>query len=294
MFDRLEFVLSEAIVSLKRNTLMSFAAIATAAIALFLLGGLGYAYYRINDFALEQASQFKMRVFLREDIEPQQIVLAEEQIRSIDGVSGVRYVPKEAGLQQFILREEFDVADIEGFANFAPNEFEVYIEDLGMLDAVLAELNALDAKDPDEPVNYLGDYQDFISGSLALIRWLGGVVGGVLLLVTGFLIYNTIRLTINARRREIRIMQLVGATPTTVWSPMFIEGAIQGAVGGFIAAILLSSGNALVRTSVANNFEIFGDPGPFPVFRMMLYLVSIGAFYGLICSAIAVREPRKQ
>ncbi|MFW5697484.1 MAG: cell division protein FtsX [Fimbriimonadaceae bacterium] len=294
MFDRLEFVLSEAIVSLKRNTLMSFAAIATAAIALFLLGGLGYAYYRINDFALEQASQFKMRVFLREALEPQQVVLAEEQIRSIDGVNGVRYIPKEAGLQQFILREDFDVADIEGFANFAPNEFEVYIEDLGMLDAVLAELNALDAKDPDEPVNYLGDYQDFISGSLALIRWLGGVVGGVLLLVTGFLIYNTIRLTINARRREIRIMQLVGATPTTVWSPMFIEGAIQGAIGGFIAAILLSSGNALVRTSVASNFEIFGDPGPFPVFRMMLYLVSIGAFYGLICSAIAVREPRKQ
>ena len=92
---------------------------------------------------------------------------------------------------------------------------------------------------------------------------------------------------------HIRIMQLVGAARSTIWTPLLIEGIIQGALGGVIAASVLWPAFALVQ-SMSSKLQYLGENlEGFPVFLAYSYLVGIGAVYGLICSVIAVREPRR-
>ena len=87
MLDRFEFLVGEAMVALRRNGLMTFAAISTIAVSLFLLGGLGYAYLRIEEFARTLPSKFEMRVFLREGTNYAQITETATAIRQMPGRS---------------------------------------------------------------------------------------------------------------------------------------------------------------------------------------------------------------
>ena len=112
-----------------------------------------------------------------------------------------------------------------------------------------------------------------------------------MLVTSGILIYNAIRMTVLARRREIRIMQLVGATRFMVWAPMLIEGIVQGAIGGTLAALVLWSAHSIVQATIVKSLYAFSQMAAFPVNQAFLVLGLAGASYGLVCSMIAVREP---
>ena len=112
-----------------------------------------------------------------------------------------------------------------------------------------------------------------------------------MLVTSGILIYNAIRMTVLARRREIRIMQLVGATRFMVWAPMLMEGIVQGAIGGLLAALVLWFAHGVVQVTVVRSLYAFSKLGQFPVGQAIFFLGVAGAVYGLVCSMVAVREP---
>jgi cell division transport system permease protein len=140
-------------------------------------------------------------------------------------------------------------------------------------------------------VKFAAEEQSFIADALKTVRWLGLTLGGLMLLTSGILIYNAIRMTVMARRREIRIMQLVGATRFMVWAPMLMEGVVQGAVGGTLAALVLWSAHNIVQQTVVRNLSAFTRMPPFPVAQAFVLLGVAGAVYGFVCSIVAVREP---
>lgn len=289
MLDRLEFILGEAFSALRRNTWMTFAAVSTSAVALFLLGGLGYVYLGINRYMQSLPSRFEVRVFLRNGLERTKVSETASLIRKIDGVKQVIWIPKEQAWSKF----KRDYPDLTaGEDNPLPDSFKVTLTDLDKAPEVAAKIRALAAVDPDG-VKYLDDLQQLLSEALVLLRAIGLGVGGLMLLTAGVLIYNAIRLTIVARRREIRIMKLVGATRLMVSTPMLVEGIVQGMLGGLLAAVLLWSSNAGVQRLV-ESMSSLGKLGSFPLVPASLFLMLIGAFYGLVCSAIAVRDPGKR
>lgn len=290
MLDKIEFVLSEAFLALRRNTWMTFAAVTTAAMALFIFGGLGLTYLAIVRFAEQVGDRFEMSVFLKESTPGAKIPALEKQIAKIPGVKSVKFNSKADVLKRFkALHPDIDLQGLDAQAAM-PNEFEVSFSDLKLADDVVDKVSAMAEV---EQVRYLREEQNFLEQSLGAIRWLGIVLGGLLLVTSGVLIYNTIRLTIVARRREIRIMQLVGATRLMVWTPMLIEGVIQGIIGGLLATFVLWSATAIVQALMAS-ITALQARGPFPLGTVMLWLVAIGAAYGLLCSLIAVREPRRR
>jgi cell division transport system permease protein len=116
------------------------------------------------------------------------------------------------------------------------------------------------------------------------------VVGGVLFITAGVLIYNAIRLTVISRRLEIRIMQLVGASFLTIRIPFYIEGLIQGALGGVLATIVLFACQVVVEYRLPEFFANVKLP-PFPWAMFLSVLPILGAAYGLLCSMMAVRTP---
>src|SRR3954454_11736023 len=87
VFNRIEFVISEALTALSRNRLMTLAAVTTVAVALFLFGGMGYAYYRISSFAQTIPGKFRMLVYLKDEATRKDVKAVASQIRIIPGVA---------------------------------------------------------------------------------------------------------------------------------------------------------------------------------------------------------------
>jgi cell division transport system permease protein len=137
------------------------------------------------------------------------------------------------------------------------------------------------------------DEQNFVDALLTALRVVGGVVGGILFLIAGVLIYNAIRLTVLSRRIEIRIMQLVGASRATVYVPFLIEGMLQGVIGGIIASGLVVGAyygfNWVMHTMVSFTY----NPAEFAYVPVLAILTGAGALYGIFCSTLAIRAPLK-
>lgn len=288
MFDRLEFMLSEAFVGLRRNGLMTFAATTTVAVSLFLIGGLGYVYLRVQDWASTIPSKFEMRVFLKDAVHGEAAVgPVAVKIRAINGVAKVTWIPKD----KFWAREQSMHPEYEGIENPYPESFKLELSDLSLSDKVVESLHALpEVEAGEDGVQYMKDEQELVERVLGFIRWLGAVFGGLLFVVGGILIFNAIKMAVLSRRLEVRIMQLVGASNASIRVPFLIEGLVQGAFGGILAALMILATNNLVTGFIRQNAP--DSPIPtFPLIGMLALLGGIGAGYGLACSLIAVRTP---
>jgi len=295
MFDRIFFVIGEAWVGLRRNLGMALISILTVAISLFMVGGLAYVYLEANRIAEPVAGSFAMYVRLKEGTDAASIQETASVIRRMDGVRSVNWIPREkAWARMQKLQPEFT----EGIANPLPDALKVTLGDLQRGDAVAEEIAALPAVPP-KGVNYLAGAQRLVSD---VLRWLQmlNVLGGLLLLIAGVLIYNTIRLAAIARKTEVRIMRLVGASRLAIAAPFLLEGLVQGVVGGGLSAFFLYAITAVAsyqaRMQPDSALIKVLDPARsaveirhVPIEGVMLAVVALGAAYGVFCSLIALR-----
>ena len=289
MLDRIEFLLSEAFVALRRNGRMTFAAISTCAVALFMIGGLGYTYLKINEFAQSLGNRFEMRVFLKDGTTDDQIKASAKEMRAIPNVKTVHWIPRDKAWAR--MGEQMPEYT-QGLDNPLPDAFKVTVDDLNRGTDVAIAIRAMDAVQTENGVVYLDDEQRMVGQFLQIVQWTGLGLGGLLFITAGVLIYNTIRLTIVSRSLEIRIMRLVGATRGTIQIPLVIEGAFQGLMGGVLAAYMLLGCHAMLKESLTT-LTALGHLPPFPITLAVLALAIAGALYGLLCSTLALREPFK-
>ncbi len=293
MFDRLEFLMSEAFTALRRNTWMSFAAVTTVAMALFLLGGLGYGYMKVNAWIGGLESDFRIRVFAKSGITQDQRKETERKIMGIDGVTVVRFISKEDAMKTFAAENpDIDVSDLKGAENPLTDEFEVALSNIKRAKEVGDQIQKISTVEPDG-VKYKSEYKELVENIVGQAHIISLVLGSIMLATGGILIYNAIRLTILARRREIMIMQLVGATRGTIWGPLMIEGTLQGAIGGVVASGFLWL-TLMILSRVVPNLAVNAKLDVVPFGAVLLYLLPAGALYGLVCSIFAVRDPRSQ
>ncbi len=293
MLDRIEFLFGEALVALRRNGWMSFAAITTVAMAVFLLAGLVQVYAGIARLADSAGKRLTVRVFIRDSVPDAEASALGAQIKAIPGVTFVRFVPRRQGLQEF--REKNPEIDVTGLyeANPLPNCFHVSIADQKDFDSVVSSLQSMKEVEPNG-VKFPSDVQEFLKEVQATVPILGLVLGVTMLATSGILIYNAIRMTVVARRREIGIMLLVGARRTMVWAPMVLEGLLQGSLGGVLAGVTLLTGHHFVRQVVQDRMGSMATIPTMSVGATLVGLGLVGAVYGTVCSVIAVREPWRQ
>jgi cell division transport system permease protein len=287
MLDHIEFLLSEAFMAIRRNFLMSFAAISTAAVALFLLGGLGYVYMRLNTFTTEVSKKFEMKVWLKDHIDEARSLSVADKLKAIPGVSQVTFVSKDVEWGRWKIQEPELTQGWD--ENILPNSYKVKITEVSDAKEIAKQIYKI-AEVRKDGVTYLAEEQQLIDQVLSISRWMGGAIGSLLLLTAGILIYNAIRLTIFARRREIRIMQLVGSSNQTIQIPFLIEGTVHGVVGGLFAAVLIGLAQAALEGLISQIIVGSKFP-PYPFGLMVTALMLVGGLFGLACSYIAIREP---
>ena len=290
MLDRLLFILSEAIVSLRRNFGMVVLSVLTTAVCLYVLGGLGLLYIGLQQGAKQMTGALEMRVYLKEEVTRDQVTTLLKDIRSTPGVEKAILIPKERAWEKFSKENPQIAKDI---SNPYPDGIKLILNDLSRGDAIAAQMRARPEVEPDNGVNYLRKEQNLLEQAMKLLRWVGATAGGMLLLVAGVLIFTVTRLAAMSRRIEIRIMRLVGAGYSTMYLPMVIEGKVQGVLGGLLAAGLLQLTYREVSHVVASYESI--PPLPlFPFQPVYLWMVVAGASYGVICSCLALIRLHKR
>ena len=284
MLDRLMFILSEALVSLRRNFGMVVLSVLTTAVCLYVLGGLGLLYLGLQRGATGMTGALEMRVYLKEETTREQVSALLKEVRSMQGVDKAILIPKERAWEKFATENPQIAKDIE---NPYPDGLKIILNDLSRGDSIANELRVRPEVEPGNGVNYLRKEQNLLEQALKLLRWVGATAGGLLLVVAGVLIFTVTRLAAMSRRVEIRIMRLVGAGYSTMYLPMVIEGKVQGVLGGLLAAGLLQLTYREVSHVVAS-YESIPPLPAFPLQPVYLYMVVAGACYGVICSCLAL------
>jgi cell division transport system permease protein len=284
MFDRISFVVGEAMIALRRHSFMAFSAVTTVAIALYLLGGLGFAYIKAISFAHSIPGKFEMRVNLRDGINYRDIKETAASIRALPGVATVTWIPRGPAWQAYRMQYP---ERTEGIDNPFMDAFKVTLNDLAKADAVAGQIRSMPAVRPtDDGVRYMKKEQELVQGWIDLLAWLSWV-GVLLLFISGILIFNTIRLAIISRAIEIRIMSLVGASRLTMAVPFLIEGFVQGLLGGVLAGLLVWASYHFIGSYL---HQSWGTVWPdFPAAPTVAFLATVGAAFGAACSLLALR-----
>lgn len=281
---------ADGIKNVGRNGWMSFAAVSAVAVTLFILGVFLFLAMNINNIAKTVEQQVEVRAFAELDVTDDQLKAIESALKAMPEVKHVQYISKEDGLNQ-LKRDLGDSRLLEGLeTNPLPDSFRVKTIDPEKSKQVAAKIEQLDGV---EKAEYGEAFTDTLFRVTKTVRNVGIVLIVMLGLTSMFLISNTIRLTIIARRREIEIMKLVGATNWFIRWPFFIEGMLIGLIGATVPALLLTFGYYSLATNVMDRFELwFIDMLPaYPlVFEVMALLLAIGAIIGAAGSFLSLRR----
>lgn len=291
---RVFFFIREGLRALRRSAAPSLAAIVTVCLTVLLLGVLIPVLQTTNGKTNQVRDQVGLRIFLN-DVNGQQapsdqIQALQAKLQAIPHVKEVQFVGKDQALSILSdrLKQEnrADItAQLPGAHNPLPASFNVTPDDLSNLSTVRAAITPPGPNGAPTPISPLisdiGDSRDDaskISGATTAIRWVLGVVSGLLLVASLLLVGNTIRLSIYARRREVEVMRLVGATNWFIRWPFMVEGLVCGLVGAGIAIGLLFLGKQVIVDPLANNFNLIssGDTIPFASLALVLLCVAMG------------------
>lgn len=238
----------EGFKNIVRNGWMTFASISSICISLFILGVFLLLTLNVNNLTDQIESQVQIRVFLNLDADETVVAEMQNAIGNIAEVSKVQFISKEEGLEllRSSLGEDADL--LEGYEedeNPLPYSFTVEVFEPLTIKFAAKQIEAINEKYETRPIQSVKYGQGTVEALFRVttaVRNIGLVIVLGLSLTAMFLISNTIKMTILARRREIGIMKLVGATNNFIRWPFFIEGALIGFFGSAITAGLLMFG----------------------------------------------------
>lgn len=233
---RFMYFLKEALTGLWRHRVMSLLSIVTILVVLLIVGIFLLVGVNIR-FAVDSLSQsLEIRLVLKGNPTPQDVQRLYENILSLGGVKEARFVSRGEGLKN--LAKELGRSDLLDLlkTNPLPDVFEIRVKRVSDIEEVVKVLR--EWKETQEVIYGKEAFQKL----LAIQRFLmygGGALGLILLVSALLVIFNTVRLVVYARREEIEIMKLVGATHWFIRFPFILEGVILGSVGGALASIFV-------------------------------------------------------
>jgi cell division transport system permease protein len=268
---------------------MSLAAVTITFVTLIALGSALVVTRTLGYIAHELEAQVQVVVYLKDGLGAPDVSTAQATLAALPGVTGVRYVSKGQALEQ--LRRSVgggtEFRDL-GARNPLPASFVVTADGAGRLREIASEASGLPWT---ESVNYGAETVARLTALTQTVRGFGAATGGVLALIALVVISSTIRLTVYARRAEIEVMRLVGATAWFVRWPFVVEGAVTGACGALAAFAIVAGAYGVVAHGAEASVPFLPLPGAQEVaFDLSWKLLLWGVVIGVAGSLLAVRR----
>jgi cell division transport system permease protein len=282
------FLIREAFLNIRRQGLMTIASISTVAIALCIVGGFGLLAWQLRYVTRQLPRQFEVHAFTRTDLKPEEVERLREQVARLPDVRSVTLLSREDVWQQYQQSYKGLPSDLEGMENPMPAKLEIQAVTPDKTLAVAGRVRGLAG------IDAVKDGATVLRRLIVIRDWvqLGCLILGALLaLGAAAIISNAIRITLFARRREIRVMQLVGATNGFIRLPFLLEGMLDGLVGGGLACGLLYLGYTYLSNHVLVNIPLANEARFTLDLRVYLAAVTVGGVaVGFFGSMISVRR----
>ena len=285
-----EYFIQEVFRSLKRNNWMSFASIGTVAVSLFVLGVFLILVLNMNRMASMLESQVQISVYLQDDVKKSDRIDLQSDIEKMQGIDTVKFVDKDAAKERLSERlgDQKYLLDALGDKNPLPDSFEVTVKTPEMVETAAKAIERMDGV---ESAKYGQDVVEHLFDITRLMRIFGLVLMLLLAGATIFIISNTIRLTVFARRKEIAIMKYVGATDWFIRWPFLMEGIVLGCIGGILSALALRSFYAAMAAKIYNTLAFFPLMPQYPFMNYVTAAIILsGMLIGAIGSAFSLKR----
>ena len=288
------YLLNEGFKNVLKNKKSTGASLMIMCATMLIFGLFFLIGQNINHMMKEVEAEQGMQVFMYKDATEEQIQKLEDELKNLDNVAKVVHVTKDEGLNSIKERfgENAKLLDVYLQNNPLGDSFVVHLTNLEKADEVKANIEKL------ENIKEITAKDKVVNALVSIangIRIISGIILVLLIVISIFIISNTIKLTVHARRKEISIMKYVGATNGFIRWPFIVEGVIIGIVAALISILLLGLGynavvNQIVSSSIANTMGLsvltFSS-----IFGLVIGVyLSLGIGIGAIGSIISMRK----
>lgn len=288
MSSKLDYAARETLSNLQRNVFMTVAAVLVVAVSLFLVGGVLLLSFALDRAVNLQTRKVEVAVFLAQDIAPEERDSIQRDLGAMPEVASVQYESKQEAFERFkqLFRDEPEIVE-NTTAAALPESFRVKLKDAHQYAVVHDRLQGRPG------IDKIRDDRSFLKRFLAVvrdIRTIGWMMVVLLAGAAGVLIATTIRMAIYARRKEVAIMKLVGATNWFIRVPFMLEGVVQGIIGTVVAIGLLLMTRPLF-TGLARSFRFLGvNVSIVEILQRSSMLFVAGILIGALGSLLGLRR----
>lgn len=290
----LRYILKEGAINSYRNKLMSLASIMIVVATLVIFGFILLSAFNLELIINTVKEQPQLEAFCYTVLDDTQVQAVENSIKNNDKILSYEKVTKEQALKKMEERLGKDAAVLEGYdESIFPVSFIIKLKDTSYSKEVV---DTLEATSGIEKVSYSQDTIDFISKVSYWVKFICSFMVIILVVVAVFIISNTIKLTVFARRKEINIMKYIGATDWFIRWPFVVEGVIIGITGAVIAFIISAYGyNAIESKFTEDIVKMDMDMLKLINIRdiwiqLILYFLAIGSVVGALGSFLSLRR----
>lgn len=290
--NRVTYLIKEAFANIRLNQTTTIVAVATTAFTMACFGVFLLLYLNLRGLTTSLQDDIKVVVYLADGVSTQALADLQAHIKGDHEVARLSYVSKEQALAEF--REQFpsEAYLLQGLGeNPLPASLLVTMASSSRSsEAVKRWAERLKAMPGVAQVQYNREWIDSVGGIVRYIEWVAIAVGTILAAASVTIIGSTTRLTLYARRQEIEIMRLIGATGTFIRIPYLIEGAILGALGGALSLSLLKLGFEFLKLRLGPQSHLLGSGVAFAFFpgQVSLLIVLTGLLLGSVGSLVSL------
>lgn len=276
---RLGYFIGRAILNLRQNVMVNILTIGTISLALLIVSLFLLVFVNLESTADEWSGKIQVTAYFDQELPPQELNQLMNRIKSIEGTARVSYVSKSDAMKRFRTRLKGQETLLDGVpADVLPASIEISLKRSsrreGAIEAYVAKLKKVPGVNE---VQYGEEWVRRFNAFMNFLRFVGALLGAFLVLAVLFIVSNTIRLTIYARKDELEVMELVGATRFFIKVPFLIEGMIQGAVGSICTLVVLVAAYFGFLHGVPNFIPVSGT---FTGFSFLPPLHVAGIFIG--------------
>ena len=279
----LGYLTREGFRNLYVNRLMSIASISVLFSCMVMIGAAFMIMVNINMFIGSVEDQNVIMVFVEDEATQEQTKALGESIKAQDNVSKCTFISRESSFEQ--LKNDMGDSSVlfEGLdSNPLPDAYEVVLEDQELFDETVESLAKL------ENVLHIRENRQLaakLSGLRNTVSYVSIGIISLLLIVSLFIVSNTIRITMDSRRLEINIMKSVGATRWFIRWPFMVEGMMLGVISGVLALLAVWAIYAAVSRSLVSMLSGLGMTGVAPFGKYALILLAVFLGLGLVAGA---------
>lgn len=287
------YLIKEGYINLRKHGSKTFSTMLVICATMIIIGIFLLLFQNVNENVKTVREEQGLQAFIEDAVKEEDVLYIKDKINNIDGVKNITYITKEMGFAN--AKEVFKDYDyfLEGLeeVDIFPRSLVIKFDDISVSESVKQKVEKIDGI-------YKVQYDESTINAVIAISKIANIfligVGSILLVVSIFIISNTIKLAVYSNKRELFIMRYIGATNKFIKTPFIVEGALMGIISAIISFILVSISYIVLYSRIPDVNAALGSFGILPYsalwYQVLIVFIALGLFIGILGSSLSVKK----